>query len=281
MGQALFNVLQTQIVEGRSATGYADNDWVTQVVTVAGQTVVNRADALHNPRFAGQTQDNIFSGGDIALPFGSAVQCADSDLVICFYSIINLSSFSWGDQVSAAATTVQKIGDEIAKIYFEAAQIALNLAVDVSTAGVNVAVASVTDELLDKLGDAIGSLIDKFISDVLIPGLADLANLFQNAVGEPDCNGLVLSDYVIFLPGQPREPIFISKQYTGPGGGGRCGDPPITNLQIALQRNLDNPWTFHTGDSSLPIGVPNIHKQALPGTKPVGGVKKHKLGSQG
>lgn len=261
MGLCTFNVLQAQILNGKSATGYADNDWVTLVVTVNGQVAVNQALPLHNPKFAGQSPDNIFSGGDVALPFGTAVQCADTDTVICFFSIINLSSFSWGDQVAAAAKTVQGVGDQIAQIYFEAAQIALNLAVDIGTAGVNAAVASATDELLDKLGGVIGTLIDDFISDTLIPGLADLANDFQNAVGEPDCNGLVLNDYVIFLPHQPSQPVFIQKEYTGPAGGDRCGCPPKTNLNMVVSRILDDPdWALFAGSSSRPIGVPSIHK---------------------
>ena len=137
MGQCLFNALQTQIINGRSATGYADNDWVTLVVTVNGQVVVNQAMPLHNPKFYGQSQDNIFTGGDTALPFGTSVQCADTDTVICFFSIFNLSSFSWGDQASAAAKTVQSIGDEIAKIYFDAAQLVLKIAAGVSSAGIS------------------------------------------------------------------------------------------------------------------------------------------------
>lgn len=261
MGQCLFNALQTHIVNGKSATGYADNDWVTLVMTVNGQVIVNQAFPLHNPKFYGQSPDNIFTGGDSALPFGASVQCADTDTVICFFSIINLSSLSWGDQVSAAAKTVQNIGDQIAKIYFEAAQIALNLAVDVGTAGVNVAVASATDELLDKLGGVVGTLIDDFISDVFIPGLADLANFFQNAVGEPDCNGLVLNDYVIYLPHQPRQPLFIPKDYVGPAGGGRCGDAPETTMNIVISRELDDPnWQLFVGTANHPIGAPTIHK---------------------
>jgi hypothetical protein len=260
-GQCLFNALQTQIINGRSATGYADNDWVTLVVTVNGQVAVNQAMPLHNPKFYGQSQDNIFTGGDTALPFGTAVQCADTDTVICFFSIINLSSFSWGDQASAAAKTVQSIGDEIAKIYFDAAQVVLNIAAGIGSAGISTLVASATDELLDDLGGEIGTLIDDFISGVLIPGLADLANFFQNALGEPDCNGLVLSDYVIHLPHQPRQSLFIPKEYVGPAGGGRCGGAPVTNMNIVISRDLDDPdWMLFEGAANQPIGAPSIHK---------------------
>jgi hypothetical protein len=280
MGQCVFNALQTTIVNGRSATGYADNDWVTLVATVNGQTVVNQAFPLHNPKFYGQAQDNIFTGGDVALPFGTSVQCADTDTVICFFTVFNLSSLSWGDQVSAAATTVQNIGDEIAKIYFEAAQIALNLAVDVTLPGVNVAVASATDELLDKLGGVIGSLIDGFISGTIIPGLADLANFFQNAFGEPDCNGLVLSDYVIYLPHQPRQGLFIPQDYKGASGGDRCGRGPETKMNIVVSRELDDPnWLLFQGTANHPIGAPAIHKVPLYRPRPRGGVTKLDTGS--
>jgi hypothetical protein len=261
MGQCVFNALQTQIINGRSATGYADNDWVTLVVTVNGQVVVNQAMPLHNPKFYGQSQDNIFTGGDTALPFSTTVQCADTDTVICFFSIFNLSSFSWGDQASAAARTVQSIGDEIAKIYFEAATLVLQIAAVVGSAGIAAAVSSATADVLQDIGGEIGTLIDSFISNVFIPGLADLANFFQNALGEPDCNGLVLSDYVIYLPHQPSQPLFIPKEYVGPAGGGRCGGAPVTNMNIVISRDLDDPdWMLFEGAANQPIGAPSIHK---------------------
>lgn len=240
MGNCILTVDQTKILVSKSVTNHADNDWINLVVSVNDTVAVNQTMPLNNPKFAGQSEENIFGGGDIAAPWGITVPCSNQDSVVVYYSIINLSSNSWSDQATAAAQFTQKVVDAIVPIYLKAASLVLGALSDglLPASEAIAGLASGGVDLINAFSSAIEGLIDQAFQDVLTPALDEIANFFQNIVGTANCNGLILRDYVIFGPGSPVTPVHIAKTYTGPQNNSSCRAPQ-TSLDIVMTRQLD------------------------------------------
>jgi hypothetical protein len=257
MGNCTLTVNQTKILNHKGDASHADNDWINLVVNVNNTLVLNNTIALSNPKFAGQSQVNIFGDGDSAIPWGFTVPCTDQDTVMATYTIVNLSAYALDDQVTAAAQFTQQVADVIVPLYLKAATIVLGAL----SGGASEAIAELAsggESLLDEFSSQIGSLIDEVFQNTLIPGLAAIADFLQRLVtGRPDCNGLVLSDYVIFRPHQPTTPVHITKTYEGPQTNSNCGKPPHTFLDVTMTRQFDKIETGPLrpgGDTKHPIG---------------------------
>jgi hypothetical protein len=257
MGTCTLTVDQTKILNHKSDASHADNDWINLVVTVNDALALNETIPLSNPKFTGQNQVNIFGDGDVALPWGFTVPCKNQDTVIATYSIINLSSYSLDDQAAAAAQFTQQVADTILPLYLKAAQIVLG----VETAGVPQIITQLAgnDTIISAFSSALSNLMDAAFQDVLIPVLKQIADWVQILVtGRPDCNGLVLRDYVIFRPYQPLTSLVISKTYEGVQNNSDCGEPPHTLLNLVMTRQFDK---IETGP--LRPGAQVLHKQPV------------------
>ncbi|MGB6724822.1 MAG: hypothetical protein WBE74_02895, partial [Terracidiphilus sp.] len=259
MGFCTLTVYGTKIVRHKSDSGHADNDWVNLVVTVNDQVAESLTFQLCNlPKFAGQSQVNIFGDGDNAATWGCTVPCQNQDTVIMTYTIINLSATQWSDQVTGAEQFTEQVAEAIAGAYLQAAEAALGLATGVlSVADIIERIAEGGDPVIDKLTSAIDGIIGSIFTDVLNPALNDILNFLQGILGnQPNCNGLVLQDYVIFPPSQRRDALYGTKEYQGPSpSNGRCGTPD-TILEYMMTRQLDptSPiWKQHRPGE-------NIHK---------------------
>jgi len=242
MGNVTLNVDQTRILNHKGDASHADNDWINLVVTVNNTVALNQTTPLSNPKFAGQSQVNIFGDNDIANPWGFTVPCQNTDTVVANYSIINLSAYNLDQQVTTAAQFTQKVADAVLPIYLQAAAAVLGLVASGGLDGPAIIeqIADGSDSLLNALSSKLGGLMDDVFQSVIIPGLSSLANLVQQIItGRPDCNGLVLRDYVIFLPNQPKTPLHITKTYEGPQNNSSCGTPPHTFLDINMTRRFD------------------------------------------
>ena len=237
MGTCTLTVDQTYIKNHKSDARHADNDWINLVVTVNDSLALNETVPLNNPKFTGQSQTNIFGDDDVALPWGFTVPCKNQDTVIATYSIINLSSYSFDDQAAAAAQFTQQVTDVVVPLYLKAAQIVLGA----GTGGVSEIIAQLgNDAVFNAFSSALENLIDEGFQDVLLPVLKQIADWVQILVtGRPDCNGLVLRDYVIFRPYQPDTSLVISKEYVGPQNNRDCGTAPHTDLQLVMSRQFD------------------------------------------
>ncbi len=238
MGSCTLTVDQTKILNHKSDARHADNDWINLVVMVNNNLALSETVPLNNPKFAGQSQVNIFGDGDIAYPWGFTVPCKNADTVVATYSIINLGSYAYDDQVAAAAQFTEQVADVVTSLYLKAAQIVLNDAtLDVPDI---IAALAGNDSLFSLFESELEKLIDAGFQDVLIPVLKQLADWVQILItGRPDCNGLVLRDYVIFKPYQPNPSLVISKTYEGPQNNSDCGEPPHTFLSLVMTRQLD------------------------------------------
>jgi hypothetical protein len=71
-----------------------------------------------------------------------------------------------------------------------------------------------------------------------VDGLGSVFDFFGHPLGPPNCNGEVLSDTLIYQPGQwvtaLNQPA--SKEYTGPQSGSGCGSPAESTLHFSVQR---------------------------------------------
>jgi hypothetical protein len=238
MGSCTLTVDQTKILNHKSDARHADNDWINLVVTVNNTLALSETMPLSNPKFAGQSQVNIFGDGDIAYPWGFTVPCKNADTVVATYSIINLGSYAYDDQVAAAGQFTEQVADVVASLYLKAAQIVLGI----ETEGVPEIISQLAgnDDLFNLFASELEKLIDAGFQDVLIPVLKQLADWVQILItGRPDCNGLVLRDYVIFKPYQPKSSLVISKTYEGPQNNPDCGEPPHTLLGLVMTRQFD------------------------------------------
>lgn len=257
MGKCTLTIDQTRILNGKTNTGYADNDFGSLTVTVNDVVAFNNTFPLVNPKFTGSGQQNIFGGGDAAMPWGASVDCQDGDIVMAYFSIINLSSYSWDDQVAAAAQFTQNVVDVVAQVYIQAAEIVLGAASAIAAPAAAAAFAGATDEVLQAFSSAVEKVFDNVFTNEVIPLLSGLADVLQRLItGRADCNGLVLHDYVIFLPRAPKTPLHISKTYEGPQTNRACGEAPHTALEITMQRLFDD---IHAG----PLRPGELRKDAV------------------
>ena len=238
MGTCTLTVDQTKILNHKSDARHADNDWISLVVAVNNSVALSETVPLCNPKFAGQSQLNIFGDGDVAYPWGFTVPCKNSDTVVAYYSIINLASYAYDDQVAAAAQFTEQVADVVVSFYVKAAEIVLGSAtLDLPDI---IAQLAGNASLFNLFASELEKLLDAAFQDVLIPVLKQLADWAQILItGRPDCNGLVLRDYVIFKPYQPAPSLVISKTYEGPQNNPDCGEPPHTYLAMVMTRLLD------------------------------------------
>jgi hypothetical protein len=179
----------------------------------------------------------ILQTGDSLQPYSDFVYCADTDVVTVTYTVLNLGSFEWGDQPAAASDFVRKVADVVAHIYLKAGAAVLGGAATLSAPALAMVIADATAAFIQQYADQVGVLIDAAFNDVITPLITDIANEFGILVGNPNCNGEVLHDYVVFKPGEVTF-ISIAKSYVGPGSAG-CGTPPHTQLQLGMSRSLD------------------------------------------
>jgi len=238
MGTCTLTVDQTKILNHKSDSRHADNDWISLVVAVNDKVILWETAPLRNPKFAGQSQLNIFGDGDVAYPWGFTLPCKNADTVIAYYSVINLASYAYEDQLAAASQFTEQVVDVVGAFYDEAAQTALGSRnLDLPDV---VAQLAADASLFDLFASEVERLLAAAFQDVLGPVLKQLAEWAQILItGRPDCNGLVLHDYLIFKPYQPEPSLLITKTYEGPQNNPDCGEPPHTFLGMVMTRQLD------------------------------------------
>ena len=233
MGECVFSFDRIEILNQKSDTEHSDNDWLSMVWTINDQ-VYSKTIPLVNT--AGS---QVLHSGDVLHPFQDYVVCQSTDTVIVTYTVINLSSFDWGEQAAAAAQFTQELAKTIAPIYVEAAVVVLGIVASGGLAAPAIIqqIAAGSSPLLQALSDKIGGLIDTAFNDAITPILKKIVEFFAELLGgQPNCNGEVFHDYVIYLPNQPVQDLRISKTYEGPQTNSSCGNAPHTKVDIAMHR---------------------------------------------
>jgi len=233
-GQCFVSFDSFRLLNKMSDTDHSDNDYLCMAWSV-NDKVYNKTVALVN-----QDGSQILDSGNVIKLLSDYVVCANSDHVVMAFSVVNLGAYKWSEQADKAARFTGEIAAAITPIYLKVAAEVLR---NVGPIGGPVAsaiaqgAASVIDEFSGKLGQAVGSVFDSAIVPVVSAIVEGTQYVDALLGGQPNCNGVVLSDYVVFTPGQPAAPLHISKVYEGPERS-LCGNRAHTQMEMTLQRRM-------------------------------------------
>ena len=218
------------ILVQKSDDRHSDNDWMSVVWMINGKPV--RSDVFPLLKSNG---DSVLHHGDVIAPFSLEIPCADTDVVHAAFTIVNLGSYDRSDQKDVVTKQANKMADVLIDAYadiLKAWSKATGPAEDIFQDGIEFFRNAMKQYMDFVFGHSILQLFDDILDE-----LADL-------LGPPQCNGLVLSDYALFLPGQPFPDLTIAKTVTSPEKLDDCGNPAMTSLQITMHRELDVPMQF-------------------------------------
>jgi len=232
VGKCILNFDEIGILVQKSDDRHSDNDWMMVVWTVNGQQA--RIDEFPLAKSGG---DYVLHHGDVIPPFSLEIACSDADAVSAVFDIVNLGSYDRSDQEDVVTKQANKMADVIIDAYADMLKgyvkaTGLADASDIFSDGIEFFRQAMKQYMEAVFGHSILQLFD------------DILNAVSDLFGPPQCNGQVLSDYVLFTPGQPFPDLTITKTYTSPEKLEDCGNPAMTSIQLTMQRVLDIPMQF-------------------------------------
>src|SRR5262249_15504557 len=118
MGKCTLTFDQIQIINKRSDTAHADNDWLIVTWFVGPNNV--RTDTVPLRDSKGSV---ILDTGDTLQPISMDAACGDNDLVSASFVAVNLGSTDFSEQVNAAGEIAKKVSKKIAEVYLKAAEL--------------------------------------------------------------------------------------------------------------------------------------------------------------
>jgi hypothetical protein len=166
------------------------------------------------------------------------VPCADGDLVIAVFWIVNLVSTDPSDQVAAAVEIGKKVSEKYAELYLKTVEEVIRIT--------GTPLSKVFADDLDKLEPALVDQVGAAWDDIIVPVVDDVLNFFGISVGVPNCYGDVLHDFVVFKPSEPLAPDrWTAPTYTASAISG-CGTPATTSVTYMRERVIDGLPDFGT-----------------------------------
>lgn len=220
-----FSVDSFDILEQKSDNQHSDSDWLSIAVSIGNATA--KSDPRPLPPAIINIERNIKTGNAIAGPFKSdAFFVQDTDVVIVTLILTNLGSSRIEDQGREAVKVTNKIVDVAAPII--GAAIGLFY------------------------GDPVeGARIGKQVSDGVDKGVAVLSDLFDFLgihFGPANCNGLVMTQTITYLPGEFSRAANVAeaREQTGPQENDLCGSPPRTRVNFRILQQ-----TIGSGDPNF------------------------------
>jgi hypothetical protein len=231
-----------QLLNQKSDTDHRDNDWMTIVWAINGEVLPQQTFPLLNDR-----GDSVLKSGDLIPRFESKVACEDNDLVSVTFSIVNLGSTDLKEQPDAANEIAKDIAQKVTEVYIEIAKVVLKSPISGAMGGpILTGISMLTNYALEVLGGDIVKGVGLVFEKIIGPLLDDLVDLYTSIIGKPYCNGDILNDTAVFLPGQPDAPITIAKVYTASDASG-CGDAAATDVHLTLSRQIEVVPGFASG----------------------------------
>jgi hypothetical protein len=202
--------IQTQ----KSDSDHGDSDWLTLMVSIGnaatkGQPAVISSNTINIER-------DIKTGNVIAGTFQTDLFAVDDgDVVVINYVLTNLGSSDLEDQGRQAVQITDKV---------------VSIAAPIVGAAIGAFFGS-PGEGAD-IGEQIAQGFDKAIS--VLSNVFDFLGLH---FAPPNCNGVVLSDTLTFLPSELAQAAGrpASREYTGSQTNDRCGGPPQTTVNFLVQ----------------------------------------------
>lgn len=209
----VFSVDSVQVINQKSKTGYADNDFLSLVWTVTDSATKNTTTSSKTLQVGGAT----FSGQTIGGPFSTdPIPLATGYSLTLALLLTNLGASENDKQFSQAIDLTGKILDVVAPI---------------GGAIISTVVTGDPD-----LGELIGAAISGAFNTVVTVANS-LAGAF-GLTGRPNCNGEVFHDTWTY--DQANFPASVgvegTRHYDGPQSNSDCGHAPSTTITFALRQ---------------------------------------------
>lgn len=210
-----FSVESVEIHQQKSDSAHSDSDWLTVQVSIGDPVTKSRRDATQPQTF--HIEGAIRTGDVIRGPFKAETFTADeSEIIFVTYALTNLGSSRIEDQGKQAVQVTKKIVD---------------IAGPVIGTLVGLYFGNPGEGL--QIGERVSALFDGALA-----GLSDIFDFLDIHFGPPNCNGLVFSDVLTYLPGDAgaadNKPAF--RRYTVPQEETRCGGAPDTTINYTMRR---------------------------------------------
>jgi hypothetical protein len=213
----VFRVDSVEVKKQKADDDHSDSDWLTLTVSI-GDPVTKNVQTL--PPKTIHIEGNIKTGNIIAGDFATDPFIAkDSDVVIVTYLLMNLGSSRLEDQVAQAG----KITDKVVQFVGPIAGTAIGLFFSAPEEGL-------------QIGEQVAKAFDTALKT-----LSDVFDFLGIHVGPPNCNGEVVSDVLLFQPGELARAVGrpASREKTGPQENSRCGGAPETKINFMVFRPFD------------------------------------------
>jgi hypothetical protein len=224
MGKCILQFDQIQIINQKSASGQFDSDWLILHWFAGGG--VKQSHVFPLPNSTGSTK--IASGNSLQ-PVTFEVSCQDGDLVAAAFQIVNLGSSGVSEQVQQAGQIASEVAQALTNVYVDIAEFVITNFLPLG---------SVFGAGLNEVQPAIVATVKTAFDDVIIPFVDEVAGIVAGLFGNPNCNGDVLHDLVLFPPSEPDPSVATSKVYTASSKSG-CGSPAKTSVVFTQERVMD------------------------------------------
>lgn len=236
MGKCILRFSELQILNQKSNSHYSDNDWLSIVWGVNEKVVSTKTVPLYN-----RAGSQVLHSGDVIKPYEDYAICEDTDFVTVSYVIVNLGYISdFAEQAEAASRITGKLLEVITPIYLKAGAAALGSVASLEAPVIAEIIAGAAATLIDKYAHQIGELINQGFEEYVTPAIVEMVEYLTDLFGgEPNCNGEVLHDYVVFKPRHSPIPTVESKEYYSGQSNSSCGDPAHTVVRFSSERDLD------------------------------------------
>jgi hypothetical protein len=235
MGKCTVSFERASIINHKSDSDHADNDWLILIWTINNQPADVRVFRVTEKETG---SDVLWDGSQLGLIVDS-IDCEDNATVTLTALVANLSAYDRDKQVEVAATFARDAAAQIASLYIKVGSTVLGIAEALGAPAIGIAIAGATVTLLNRFHDELIAAINKVFDDVLTPSLKSLVEEVAWLLGgRPNCNGEVLHDSFVFLPGRGRDDYIHDKIYEGSQTNSHCGLSPHTRITWWLHRDV-------------------------------------------
>jgi Tachylectin len=234
MGKCTISFEHATLINHKSDTDHSDNDWLTLMWTINNEPGPTRVFPILD-----REGNSVLWDGNSLDTIVDSIDCDDSATVTITAVIMNLSAYDRDKQVEVATTFARDAAAMLASLYIKVGSRVVGIAEILGAPAIGVAISGATVELLNKFHDELIAAINNLFDDVLTPSLKGLVEEVAWLLGgRPNCNGEILHDSFVFLPGQERDEYIRDRTYEGPQTNSHCGLPPHTQVTWWLHRDV-------------------------------------------